>query len=79
MADDLTTKPTFETLLEMVRGMREEMRAGFNAVNKRLEDFDVRLDRMETQLDRTSSAAFETRADVRELKKELREHSPAVK
>ena len=57
----------------------KELRAGFALVNKRLEDFDERFDRMETQLDRTTSAAFETRADVRELKKELREHFPVVK
>lgn len=77
--NDLTTKPTLETLLQMMRDIREEMRAGFAAVNKRLEDFDGRFDRIETQLDRTTSAAFETRADVRDLKKELREHFPVVK
>ncbi len=48
-------------------------------VRKRLEDFDARFDRLETQLDRTTSAAHETRADVRELKRELREHFPFVK
>ena len=62
------TKPIWERAL-----------AEIVAVKNRLEDFDARFDRMETQLDRTTSAAHETRADVRELKRELREHFPFVK
>ncbi len=43
MADDLTTKPTLDRLLEMVQGMRDEMRAGFESVNKRLDSLDRKV------------------------------------
>lgn len=37
------TKPTLETLLEMLREMREEMRAGFASVNQRLDSLDRKI------------------------------------
>ncbi len=43
------------------------------------ERLSTRLDRIETLLDRVASTTFETRADLRDLKKELREHFPFVK
>ncbi len=59
------TGPTLETVVQMIADSRDEMRE--------------RLDRIESLLDRTASATFETRADLRDLKKELREHFPFVK
>ncbi len=59
------TKPTIETILERVTAMEDRL--------------SVRLDRIETLLDRVASTTFETRADLRDLKKELREHFPLVK
>lgn len=79
MGEELTTQPTLETLLEMMRGMRDEMRAGFEAVNKRIDAVEERLERIETRMDRVESIALETRADLRDLKKQLREHLPALK
>jgi septal ring factor EnvC (AmiA/AmiB activator) len=86
MGEELTTQPTLETLLEMMRGMRDEMRAGFEAVNKRLDAVEQRLDaveerleRIETRMDRVESIALEGHADLRDLKKQLREHLPALK
>lgn len=72
MADDFTTRPTLETLLEMMRDVRDEVRAGFKAVGERLDRIEIRLDRVE-------SMALETRADLRELKVQLREIIPALK
>ena len=65
---EYTTKPTLETLLEMLREMRDETRAGF-----------ARLERIEIRLDRIESMALETRADVRQLRLDVKEHLPAVK
>jgi len=65
MADEANTQPTIETLVKMISEAREEMRAGF--------------ERIETLLDRVASVSFETRAELRELKRELREHFPFVK
>ena len=66
------TKPTIETVLEVLRDMREETRAGFASVNRRLEQ-------IEALVDRSVSVAFEARADMRDLKAALREHFPFVK
>ncbi len=79
MNEDPTTKPTLETLLEMMRETRAEMRVGFAAVNQRLEDFDVRFDRMESDVAKTRSEMLTLRADFRELRSQLKEHFPAVK
>jgi hypothetical protein len=75
---DPTTKPTLDTLLEMLRGMRDEMRAGFSSVNKRLDDLDVRVDRVESVVNATRSEMLTLRADFKELRSTLREHLPAV-
>lgn len=72
MADDLTTKPTLETLLQMMRDMREETRAGFAAL-------EIRLDRIEGAVHDTQSKFHLLRADFNEFKGELREHFPAVR
>lgn len=74
-----TTRPTIETLFKMMREVRDEMRAGYVRVNERFDRVESRLERLEEQLDRVTSVAHETRADQRELKKELREHFTAVK
>jgi hypothetical protein len=72
MADeDLTTKPTLETLLEMMRGIREEVRSGFANSERRLDAIELRLENLEALLDRVTSVAHETRADLRDLKKDL--------
>ena len=60
MSDEAQTRPTLETVVLIIGELRAEMRE--------------RLDRIETQLDRTSAATYETRADLRELKRLLREH-----
>lgn len=72
MSDDLTTKPTLERLLEMMRELGERMDARFDRLEERLE-------RVETRMDRVESIALETRADVRDLKRQLKEHLPALK
>jgi hypothetical protein len=65
---DPTTKPTLETLLEMVSEIRD-------TVNR----MDVRLDRMDSVFHDTRSDMLAFRADFKELRGALREHFPAVK
>ncbi len=65
MSDEAGTQPTLETVVRMLSEMRTETRE--------------RLDRIETLLDRVAGMAFETRADVRELRGVLKEHFPFVK
>lgn len=65
---DPTTKPTLETLLEMVREVRDTV--------SRL---DVKLDRMDSMIHETRSEMLALRADFKELRAGIREHFPAVK
>jgi hypothetical protein len=58
------TNPTILTVLERLDAFRSEV--------------STRLDRIETQLDRVSGVTFETRADLRELKGQLKEHFPSL-
>jgi hypothetical protein len=60
------TNPTIQTVLERISALDEKLGA-------RLDKIETRLDRIETQLDRVASVAFETRADLRELKTQLKE------
>jgi tetrahydromethanopterin S-methyltransferase subunit G len=57
--DEAQTKPTLETILKELRDFRASV--------------ENRLDEIETRLDKTQAVALDTRADVRELKKHLRE------
>ena len=59
MNDDLTTKPTLETLLEMMRDLRDAMSRGFGEINKRFDDVNKRFDGVNARLD-----AMDTRFDT---------------
>ena len=93
MNDDLTTKPTLETLLEMMRDLRDNMNRGFDDVNKRLDtvdarldtlngrfsELDIRVDRMDSWAHKAYSEMAGLRADFNELKVQLKEHLPSPK
>ena len=51
MNDDLTTKPTLETLLEMMRDLRDTVNRRFDDVNKRFDDVDKRFEAVNQRLD----------------------------
>ena len=74
-AKQYDTKPIWQQALTEIVETRTEVAE----VRKEVEQISVRLERSETLLDRLVSTAFETRADLRDLKKELREHFPFVK
>ena len=61
---DAETKPMLETVLRELQTFRAENNA--------------RLERIEIRLDRIESIALEARADVRELRAQLREAMPTV-
>jgi hypothetical protein len=76
MADEYTTKPTLETLLERIVGMEERLNVRLDRIDERL---NVRLDRIEAEVKQTRSEFLTLRADFREFKAELKEHIPALK
>ncbi|HZT57016.1 MAG TPA: hypothetical protein VFA21_00175 [Pyrinomonadaceae bacterium] len=74
------TSPTLETIVQMLAELREQMNARFDGLETRIErlearmdGFELRLERVEEQLDRMTSVVHETRADLREVEKRLKE------
>jgi chaperonin cofactor prefoldin len=72
MANELTTQPTLETLLEMMREVRDN-------VTKLEERLNVRLDRIEAEVKQSHSEMYTMRADFTELRAALREQLAAPK
>ena len=64
MSEDRATTPTLETIMCELQAFRSE-------TNQRMERIEIRLDRIE-------SIALEARADVRELRAQLREIMPTL-
>jgi len=80
MADEMTTKPTIETVLERIIGFE-------NRFETRIEQFQkevaARFDSIDNEIDRVASVAHSTkaemltlRADFRELRTQLRDVLP---
>ena len=51
MNDNLTTKPTLETLLEVMRDMRDTINERFDAVDRRFDTVDRRFDAVDARFD----------------------------
>jgi hypothetical protein len=79
MNDGLETKPTLETILERMNEIRAEMRAGFDAIDKRFETVEISLDRVESVSSQTRAEMLTLRADFREWQSALKEHLPALR
>jgi hypothetical protein len=91
--DNLTTKPTLETLLEMMRAMRDNMNerfdatdrrfdvadARFHTLNGRMSELDIRIDGMNSWAHKAYSAMTDLRADFSESKVRLKERLPSPK
>jgi hypothetical protein len=60
MTDEAQTRPMLDTILKELREFRVSV--------------EGRLDEIEIRLDKTQATALETRAEVREPRKYLREH-----
>lgn len=76
IAEKYDTKPTIETVLEMIVSLRDEMRAGFARIESRVDALDIRLDRIESEVKLTHSEVYALRADFKELKNDLKVNEP---
>jgi hypothetical protein len=87
MADEMTTKPTIETVLERIVAFEGRFASRFDLFEKhvaeRFDRVDERFDRIDNEIDRVASVAHSTkaemltlRADFRELRTQLREVLP---
>jgi chromosome segregation ATPase len=65
MADEAQTKPMLETILERIDMLDEKFSKRFDALEQRFEA-------VESLVDRAASAAYDTRAEVRELKADVK-------
>lgn len=87
MTDKLTTKPTLDTLMDMMRELRDGMATLDERLTKTLDErlakfeerLNVRLDRIEAEVKITHSELYTLRADFTELRAQLRERLPALK
>lgn len=79
MNDGLETKPTLETILERINAVGTEMRAGFDAIDKRFEAVEISLDRVESVSSQTRAEMLTLRADFREWQSALKEHLPTLR
>jgi predicted nucleic acid-binding Zn-ribbon protein len=61
------TQPMLETILTELRELRAEM-------NRRFEDAEIRADRVESEVKQARSETLALRADMKELRREVREH-----
>ncbi len=66
------TRPTLDTLLERINAVGEEMRAGFTAINDR-------LNRIESLASTTRGEMLSMRADFTEMQTEFREVRAGLK
>ena len=71
MSSNADTKPTLETVLERIDGLRQDMNKRFDDQDKNFADFDVRIDRIESVVNATRSEMLTLRADFREFKKKV--------
>ena len=89
MADEMTTKPTIETVRERIIAFENRFASRFEQFEKlvaeRFAKVDERLDRIDNEIDRVASVAHSTkaevltlRADFRELRAQLREALPVL-
>ena len=76
MADDQTTKPTIETVLEHIGALEGRMNERIDTLEERL---GIRLDRIESVVNTTRGEMLELRADFREMRTQLREQFRALK
>lgn len=86
MNDNLTARPTLETLREMMRDLRDTVNKRFDDVSHRLEalnghvnELDIRVDRMDSFVHNTYTEMVAVRADFNESKVQLKEHLPSPK
>lgn len=66
------TRPTIETVLEGINGLRAEIQDFRQSVT-------IRLDRIEAEVKATHSELFTLRADFAEFKRDVEERLPALK
>jgi len=84
MPDEMTTKPTIETVLERINTLEEKIDRRFDTVDERFNRVDERFNSIDNEIDRVASVTYATksematlRVDFRELRAQLKDVLPA--
>jgi archaellum component FlaC len=91
--DEMSTKPTIETVLERINSFALQFENRFNQVDAQLKQFDARFEaveqrltsiekhhrRIDIRLDRVESITLDTRSSLEDLRDQLTEHMPQIK
>ena len=79
MADEMTTKPTIETVLERIDALEKKMDERFDKVAGRFDDVDGRFDSVDNKIDCVANIFHSTNADILTLRDEFREMCTQLK
>jgi hypothetical protein len=72
MNSEQDTLPNNQTLLAAINNLHEEINSRFEQMRLQMMSFDVRIDRLEAASHELLNIAFNTRADVKVLREEVR-------
>ena len=80
MSDEASTKPTIETILERIDGLRADMEGRIEGlhtdVNERIDglraDMEKRFEDLNIRLDRIEGVAYSTRGEFVEMRSDFR-------
>ncbi len=88
MSDEMTTKPTIETVLERIENLESRVNARFDSfeirvndrfdsfelrVNDRFDRMDERMDKLEKEIHSVASLAHSTQVEVVSLRRDIKE------
>ena len=68
-----------ESLEQKVDARLHDTRPIWESVQAQLKEMSMRLDDMDTRLDKIEGTALTTPSELREIRKDLKEHLPALK
>lgn len=72
MNSEQATLPNNQTLLATINNLHQEMNSRFEQRRLQIMSFDMRIDRLEAASYELLNIAFNTRADVKVLREEIR-------
>ena len=71
ISEKYDTKPTIETVLELISALDAKVDRRFDALEKRFERIEIRLDKIESIALEARAIANETQLDLRRLREQL--------
>jgi predicted nucleic acid-binding Zn-ribbon protein len=73
MSEKYDTKPTIETVIEMLQEFRASVESRLDSIERKLAQIDIRFDRLEADSHKTRSEMLAMRADFNEFRLHFKE------